>query len=329
MNLLASHGLRGVLFVAGLCALWILTPSFAQQPDPNQPDPNRPDPKKAVKDSPTALFDADRLDAKAWSYFFADRAANGPIETQKTFVVAGKNPDCTLVVSGEPNGYLRTKRKYSNYVLHLRWRYTEDANGNSGLLLHVQEPDKVWPKCIQVQMMNAEAGAIFPLGGAKSSNRQPPPEKKIAQPVKEWNEWEITSLGGKISLRVKKGEEWEAVGEITGCEPASGYIGFQSEGAEIEFRSVSIQPLPEMKLPANGGTESPTKKGAKEPPDSPKEGDKKPAPSTPGKSANRQPAEFGSLAVSPHSRLFSRRKSKSRQLLPRRDPEKAWTRRAR
>lgn len=243
------NGLRlGIIIGLVAIAGWLfcgLPPSTLAQQDP----PKKSDGDSAESQQPEFinLLDADALSDKTWHCLFSDGAGNGTLDKQKTFSQIGKNGDAVLVVSGKPIGYLRTTRKYKNYVLRLKWRYTKDPNGNSGLLLHLQEPDKVWPQCFQVQTMTAEAGAIFPLGGAKSSNRQPPPDQKIVQPLKEWNEWEITSQDGKISLRIKKDDKWHDIGEITGCEPAAGYIGFQSEGVEVEFRDLQIKILSDLK----------------------------------------------------------------------------------
>lgn len=46
---------------------------------------------------------------------------------------------------GEPFGYLRTEQRYSDYHLHVEWRWPETPT-NSGVLLHINGPDKVWPE---------------------------------------------------------------------------------------------------------------------------------------------------------------------------------------
>lgn len=147
-----------------------------------------------------------------------------------------------LKCSGQPLSYLRTKQKYANYILRLKWRYPKAAKGNSGILLHVQEPDKVWPKCFQVQLLTDEAGSIFPLEGAKSDNQTDP--KGVCRPQGEWNTWEIHAEKGKIVLSVITDGKAEAKGTITGCDPGEGYIALQSEGSEVEFRDVTIKRLP-------------------------------------------------------------------------------------
>jgi len=176
---------------------------------------------------------------EGWQHFFADQAQNGHLDPKLTFVVK----DDIVHATGQPLGYLRTKTKYRNYILRVRWKYSQEGPGNSGLLLHLQEPDKIWPRCFQVQMQTSEPGAMFPLGEAKSNRSDPHPD--ALQPLRPWNDWEVTALQGKITLRVLKGEQWVQVGEISGCEPAEGFIGLQSEGTPIEFSLLQIKRLPE------------------------------------------------------------------------------------
>src|SRR5829696_9219762 len=82
------------------------------------------------------------------------------------FELVGIGPDTLKIVDGEvrvsgkPNGYFATRREYRNYVLKFDWMYERPENfapgsrfrGNSGLLIHVQKPHKVWPKSIEVQL---------------------------------------------------------------------------------------------------------------------------------------------------------------------------------
>ena len=48
--------------------------------------------------------------------------------------------DGILNTLGEPFGYIRTKESYSNYKLHVEWRWVNEPS-NSGVLLHVQGKD--------------------------------------------------------------------------------------------------------------------------------------------------------------------------------------------
>ena len=79
------------------------------------------------------------------------------------FVLVGIGPksvtiqDGEIRVTGRPDGYFATRESYKNYVLRFEWKYerpeglTSEAafQGNSGLLLHIAEPHKVWPCCVE------------------------------------------------------------------------------------------------------------------------------------------------------------------------------------
>ena len=89
--------------------------------------------------------------------------------------------DGEIAVSGTPNGYFATKESFDNYTLRFDWMYErpedlEDDStfkGNSGLLVHIEGEAKVWPKCVEVQLMNADAGRLLGVSGGKIESKQP------------------------------------------------------------------------------------------------------------------------------------------------------------
>ena len=52
--------------------------------------------------------------------------------------------------NGAATGYLRTLQSYSNYVITVEWRFLNvtPKKNNTGVLVHMQLPDKVWPPCM-------------------------------------------------------------------------------------------------------------------------------------------------------------------------------------
>jgi hypothetical protein len=170
------------------------------------------------------------------------------------FELVGIGPDTLKVeggeirVSGKPNGYFATKDVYHNYVLTFEWKYDRpeelksDAafKGNSGLLVHVQKPHKVWPKSIEVQLANADAGHIFGIVGAKfQGKKDAAAQKRAIKPVGQWNLEEVTCHDGEISCKLNG----ILVDKGTGASPDSGQIGWQSEGGVIHFRNLKIKKL--------------------------------------------------------------------------------------
>lgn len=143
-----------------------------------------------------------------------------------------------LVCRGKPDGYLRTTEILEEYSLQLEWRFPEDPHGNSGILLHVSDEDKVWPESIQVQLHTPSVGSVFPSSGAETRTiLNPPPNLKIDP--KAWNQCRILSHEGV--LRISVNDIW--VGDVKGCQPDRGHVALQSEGSEVHFRNLEIRPL--------------------------------------------------------------------------------------
>jgi len=149
--------------------------------------------------------------------------------------------DGVIMCKGEPHGYIRTKKEYTNYIFKVEWRFKPEGappNPNSGVLINVVPPHKTWPKCVEVQLMNPEAGSIFPLEGGVISSAVRKLQGK-AKPMGEWNSFVISVKDGHLTL-VFNGEK---VNEGADIEPRRGTIALQSEGWEIHFRNISIQDL--------------------------------------------------------------------------------------
>ena len=66
------------------------------------------------------------------------------------------------------------------------------------------------------------------------------PRKHLSKGVGEWNHYYVRCINGEIRLWVN-GEE---VSGGTGCEPRSGYLCLESEGAPVEFKEIRIRELP-------------------------------------------------------------------------------------
>jgi len=156
--------------------------------------------------------------------------------------------DATLKCTGEPNGYIRTDRSFSDYFLVVEWRWPENP-GNSGVLLHLQKGDKIWPYCIEAQLKAENAGDFYFMEGSKGTVEQARvnPERSIntkklqaaENPPGEWNKYEITSIDGTLVLVVNG----KLVNYAVDSEPRQGHIALQSEGAPIEFRTVELTPI--------------------------------------------------------------------------------------
>jgi hypothetical protein len=172
----------------------------------------------------------------------------------KTFLKADGNDvmtigvkDGEIQVEGFPNGYFYTEKSYKNFIVRYSWTYPKDqpekTTMNSGLLLHIQEPHKVWPKSVEPQGRYKDHGKLFfPGFGPDDKKEQTFDEaahKKALKASHEWNTTEVTARGdGSIEVRVN------GVLVSTGKTAlTSGPIGFQSEGARIHFKDILIKSL--------------------------------------------------------------------------------------
>lgn len=154
--------------------------------------------------------------------------------------VVNEDPEKTeLICTGEPRGFLHTRKQYSTFDLRFEWRYARDPNGNSGVLVFTQDDPKLWPTSVQVQLHQPVAGSVFPVGDAASLNRVK--NEGLAKAVGEWNHCRIVSEAGKVVVHVNGMK----AGEVSGCKPSTGTIAIQSEGSEVHFRRMQLRLPPE------------------------------------------------------------------------------------
>jgi len=152
--------------------------------------------------------------------------------------------------AGVPNGYMMTEESYSDYKLHLEWRWAEEPT-NSGVLLHCQGPDQTWPNCIECQLMAGNAGDFVLIGPGSitvddstyvNEERFLSIKKKHEsneKPAGEWNTYDIEVRGSSVACYVNGLMQSNGVD----CSHTSGPIALQSEGSPIEFRNIYITAL--------------------------------------------------------------------------------------
>lgn len=140
-------------------------------------------------------------------------------------------------------GYIRTKKEYKNYSLSVEWRWTKKA-GNSGVLLHIQKNDTVWPVCFQIQQKADAAGDIICMNGlwAKECTDKikftvPKMQATNEKSIGEWNSMKVISKNGTLTVFINDLLQ----NKITGMTKTKGFIGFQAEGCEMEFRNLEIK----------------------------------------------------------------------------------------
>ncbi len=160
---------------------------------------------------------------------------------------AWKVRDGEIWCSGNPTGFLRTKKEYSEYKLVFEWCWPEKP-GNSGVLLHMSDQDKIWPLCVEAQLMNNRAGDLIGMGCKFNENKAkkdgpisftPRMNDSNEKEAGGWNSYEIICDDDTVELKINGQYQNKA----TGISIRKGYIGFQSEGVPIMFRNIKLTPL--------------------------------------------------------------------------------------
>ena len=104
-----------------------------------------------------------------------------------------------LVCVGNPKGYLFTRQAYENFQMEFEWRYPQDPNGNSGVLVYTQDEKRLWPTSIQVQLHHPKAGSIFPSGDAKTSHNNPRIELGKCGYWRTGNKWLMDGCSTRVT----------------------------------------------------------------------------------------------------------------------------------
>jgi hypothetical protein len=180
--------------------------------------------------------------------------------------------DGLIRCTGQPVGVIRSINTFTNFELVVQWRHLREG-GNSGVFAWAPErglkdlvPGKLPGAGIEVQILDhgyAEQyerqhkkksdwfttnGDVFPVGSSKMKPFPPVapnsqrsfPRQERSKGVGQWNHYYVRCINGEVRLWVN-GEE---VSGGTQCEPRSGYLCLESEGAPVEFKNLRIRELP-------------------------------------------------------------------------------------
>jgi hypothetical protein len=178
------------------------------------------------------------------------------IEGQGVFVdIAGvfSIQDGLLRISGEHQGYLATRERFSDYRLIVEYKYGEQTWGarrnkprNSGVLVHAVGLDKEWMKSIECQIdengtgdLVLHDGARLTVGGETKSKPWttfPRSKEEVEFVHGKWNTMEVLCQGPMVRVTING----HVVNEGLNAGPSHGKIALQSNGAEIFFRRLEL-----------------------------------------------------------------------------------------
>ena len=190
--------------------------------------------------TPTGRMDLfNGKDFSGWTFCLRSNA-----EPSKTFTITNGLMHC----AGQPFGYARTEKSFRDYKLTVVWRFVKVAPhaDNTGVFVHVQSPDKVWPTCIECQGQYQHQGDLILSGGATCKGHETPSARNVKmqgshneKPAGEWNTYEMICRGDTLKVYVNG----KPLNEVEGCSVSSGAIAMQSEGGEWEARKIFIEPI--------------------------------------------------------------------------------------
>ena len=197
---------------------------------------------------------------------------------EKDFVPVNGAPDTwswkegILHDTGKPTGVMRTQKEYTNFELVGEWNFEEPA-GNSGFFVWTApealkdlKPGQLPSRGFEVQVLDHAFKAQFEKKSGKKSDwfttngdvfkvgtatwkPFPPispdgsrsfPRKNLSKAAGEWNHYYVRAINGEIRLWVN-GEE---VSGGNSCDPKTGYLCIEAEGAPINYKNIRIRELP-------------------------------------------------------------------------------------
>jgi len=169
-----------------------------------------------------------------------------------------------LVSLGTPQGHLITDSVYQNFRLAVEYRFAAKP-GNCGVLVFASTPRalyKMFPKSIEVQLMNKNAGDFWciveDITVPDMETRRGPKENwgitegkerrvknltdSSENPVGEWNSMTVECFGNSIKVWVNG----DLVNYGFNATASKGNIALQAEGSEVEFRKVVLTPITKL-----------------------------------------------------------------------------------
>jgi hypothetical protein len=174
-------------------------------------------------------------------------------------LVGGKGPgyvveNGVLVCPADGGGNLLTEKDYANFVLRLDFKMEPAGNNGVGIRaplsgdiaysgMEIQILDQDHPKYKKIQPWQ-RTGSVYNVVAA---------QKDALKPAGEWNSYEITANGKKITIKLNGTLINDAdlstvtdpavLAKHPGIQRTTGRIGFLGHGTRVEFRNIRIQEL--------------------------------------------------------------------------------------
>lgn len=172
----------------------------------------------AVADDPLPQFATSLFDGRSLDGWTVENGCEAAVEDGLLVLKAG-------------NGWLRSDFTYQDFVLHVEWKALKASEYDAGIYIRTLPGGKPFPATgYQVNLLEGKEGNIGNLPGAASTGHIRPGE---------WNVFDITVEGDRVSLTINGKPAYSAVG----LKQAAGYVGLQCEvplGGQFQFRNLRI-----------------------------------------------------------------------------------------
>ncbi len=135
----------------------------------------------------------------------------------------------------EGNGFVRTEKRYGDFVLELEWKNRKPEKFDSGVFFRANLPaaGKPWPTNYQINLLDGQEGTLVyhKLGKAAGLAK-----------AGEWNRMRLSATGATAVLEVNGKPAWK----VEDLKNLDGHIGIQVEvpgGGQFEFRNIRVKAL--------------------------------------------------------------------------------------
>ena len=149
-----------------------------------------------------------------------------------------------LVCEGDKgHDWLRYDKELGDAIFHVEFRYTkvEGKKGyNSGVMIRNSADGTIYHQAQAGEQGTGWLfGAIMTDGKPVRYNLRAQLKEDRVKPAGEWNVFEVTAQGPKLTSWVNGA----VVSEQPNSGTAKGYVGLEGEGFRIEFRNLKIKEL--------------------------------------------------------------------------------------
>lgn len=176
------------------------------------------DPSKEEKEEGfLSLFNG--KDFSGFRFFGGKESKDAP----KNWVIA----DGAIRVTGGGSPHLATQWEFDDFDARFQWK-AHKAGYNSGFFVRTGRDKGV----NQINLAQKSAGNLMTFPGA-------PAVPDLQKEPGQWNEWRVLAEGSKLTFWANGKKAWE----VSGIKATRGYLGWQAEGAAIDFKNIRVKEL--------------------------------------------------------------------------------------